>query len=67
MAARDQMILKPLHAETDRKPSGREVDGEVQLAAALNQAVVEGIGQRASCARGLPVPGAPSSASLTAS
>ena len=59
--------LKPLHAETDRKPSGREVDGEVQLAAALHQAVVDGIGQRASCARVLPVPGAPSSASFTAS
>ena len=60
-------VLKPLYAETDRKPSGREVDREVQLAAALHQAVVEGIGQSASCARVLPVPGATSSASFSAS
>ena len=61
-------VLKPLYAETDRKPSGREVDREVQLAAALHQAVVEGIGQSASCTRVLPVPGAsPGSASFSAS
>jgi hypothetical protein len=40
-------VLEPLNAETDRKPTGGEVHGEVQIPAALDQVAVKGIGHSA--------------------
>ena len=34
-------VLEPFHAGTDRQPTGGEVHGEVQIPAALHQAVVQ--------------------------
>jgi hypothetical protein len=60
---RSSPFSSPSTRGTDRKPIRREVHGEVQV----HWAAVEGIGQSASCARVLPVPGAsPSSASFIA-
>ena len=60
-------VVKSLYAETDRKPTERELDGKVQVAAALHHGAVKGIDGHASCARARPVPGAsPGSASFTA-
>jgi hypothetical protein len=61
-------VLESFHAETDRQPTGGEVHGEVQIPAALHQAVLQRIAQRAS--RGFAVPAGwrpPSCASLSAS
>jgi hypothetical protein len=60
--------LEPFHTETDRQPTGGEVHGEVQIPAALHQAVLQRVAQCAS--GGLTVPARwrpPSCASLTAS
>jgi hypothetical protein len=41
-------VLEPLHAEADRQPTGGEVHGEVQIPAAVHQAVLQRIDRRAS-------------------
>ncbi len=61
-------VLEPFHAETDRQSTGGEVHGEVQIPAALHQAVVQRVAQRASRGRALQARWwPPSFASLTAS
>jgi hypothetical protein len=60
-------VLESFHAEADRQPTGGEVHGEVQIAAALHQAVLQRIAQPSG---GLAVPTRwrpQSCASLTAS
>jgi len=61
-------ILKRFDAQTDRKPSQREVDRKVQLTATFDQTAVERLALRASTIEARQLPGAAaSSASLTSS
>ena len=61
-------ILESFHAEADRQPTGGEVHGEVQIPAAVHQAVLQRIDRRASGGFAVQAPWRPlGCASLSAS